>query len=150
MTRLYQHNLTQFSRKRSHQRARGDSNLRPAVSALSVAFASGRTISSSTDSRGRRALPAASIAAWCGVIAGAAHPLVSTPSVGDRFFHLAPPTARLGITRPLSRTRASPSSPGSPRPVLAACSRSPRAGPLFAEGNRRSIQLSYGRSCEGV
>ena len=58
----------------------------------------------------------------------------------------APPTARLGITR---RSRsplwASPSSPGSPRSVLARLAH-PRTGPLFAEGNRRSIQLSYGRS----
>lgn len=66
--------------------------------------------------------------------------------------HLLPasrPRWQLGSglpVRPRGRVKASPSSPGSPRIVLAA-HRRPRSGPLlFAEGNRRSIQLSYGRS----
>jgi hypothetical protein len=123
-----------------NQRARGDSNLRPAVSALSGAFAPGRTISSPSPAHGaeggRRALrpsgvePSLRVSQGpCGGIAGAAHPLVSTPSVGDMVVH-GPADGSARDYPSHGWGWASPSSPGSPRSVPAACSRPPDRAPL--------------------
>lgn len=152
---------------RCHQRAREDSNLRPAVSAQSDALAPGRTISSPFHVRppvgvpsgvGRRALPVRRpmpMQTGCGVIGGAPHPLVSTPSAGcGRLWKCATrlascqqsrtltSEARCHLPRPAGDlARDYPSAfagVGFPEFTRFAAARL-RAGPLFAEGNRRSI-----------
>ncbi len=108
-------------------------------------FPRDRTISSPTAGwpLGCRALPMGKMPMRCRVIAGAAHPLVSTPSADwENMDSPAPSAARLGITREsVGFVWASPSSPGSPLGV-------PAEGPSSCqkEGNRCSILLSYERS----